>query len=127
LPEISFGQVWRGTDNTAADHLVQKRLSTQVPLMFILMDYLAHCESVGLRCQMDWRPRDTNVEADDLTNQIFDKFNLDKRIQLRWEDLKFPMLDLLITFSESFPKRKFETSESKISGEEARFKKSEWG
>ena len=76
---------------------------------------------------MDWRPRDTNVEADDLTNQIFDKFNLDKRIQLRWEDLKFPMLDLLITFSESFSKRKFETSESKISGEEARFKKSEWG
>ena len=115
-----------GTDNKAADHLVQKRLSTKVPLMFILMDYLAHCETVGLRCQMDWRPRDANIEADDLTNQVYDKFSLDKRIHLTWEDLSFPMLDLLVSFSESFSKRKFETSDSKVSGEVARFKKSEW-
>ena len=118
-----------GTDNKAADLLVQKRLSTKVPLMFILIDYLAHCESIGIRCQLDWRPRDVNVnvEADDLTNQTFDKFSLARRIQCCCEDWKFLMLDLLVGFSESFSKRKFETSAAKASGEVARFKKSVWG
>lgn len=39
--------------------------------MIILMDSLGYCEEVGIRCDLDWRPRDVNVEADELANGIF--------------------------------------------------------
>ena len=116
-----------GTDNKATGMLVQRRLSTKLPLMIILMDYLAFSEEVGIRCDLDWRPRDVNVEADDLTNQIFNKFEMNKRIQVSWEDLRFPMIDLLMAFTESFSKRKFEAATAKDTGENAKFQKSEWG
>ena len=116
-----------GTDNKAADQLVQKRLSTKIPLMFLLMEYLSYCETVGLRCQLDWRPREVNIEADDLTNQVFSKFQMKNRIQFHWEDLDLPILSKLIVFAEGFTKRKFEASITKIDGGGARFKKSEWG
>ena len=116
-----------GTDNKAADHLVQKRLSTKIPLMFLLMEYLSYCESVGLRCHLDWRPREVNVEADDLTNQIFDKFEMNNRIHFRWEDLELPILSRLIPFAETFSKKKFEASASNADGRGAKFRKSEWG
>ena len=95
--------------------------------MIILMDYLAFSEEVGIRCDLDWRPRDVNVEADDLTNQIFNKFEMNKRIQVSWEDLRFPMIDLLMAFTESFSKRKFEAATAKDTGGNAKFQKSEWG
>ena len=81
-----------GTDNKATG-------------MIILMDYLAFSEGVGIRCDLDWHPREVNVEADDLTNQIFDKFDTDKRIQVSWEDLRFPMINLLMAFTESFKEK----------------------
>ena len=58
-----------------------------------------------MRCQLEWRPRETNTEADDLTNQVFDKFDLEKRIDISWKQLKFPMINLLMGFTESFSKK----------------------
>ena len=74
--------------------------------MLVLMDYLAYCE-------WNWRPGDANVEADDLTNQIYDKFDLNKRQQVSWEDLEFQMMNLLL--------------QEKVKGDGTKFKKSEWG
>ena len=61
-----------GVDNKAVDALSSKKLSTKLPVMIVLIEYLDHCDMVGLRCQLDWRPRETNVQADDLTNHKFD-------------------------------------------------------
>ena len=60
-----------GTDNKAASSVTNKRLSTKLPLMIVLMEYLGTCEEMGLRCHLDWRPRDTNTEADDLTKSFW--------------------------------------------------------
>eukprot|EP00435_Cladocopium_sp_Y103_P044193 s658_g12.t1 len=116
-----------GTDNKAASRLVRKRLSTKIPLMIVLMDYLGFCEEQGLHCQLDWRPRDTNIEADQLTNGIFDSFDLSRRLNVTWEQLDFPMISYLMKFAESFSKRK--TLDTPPSGGEGRekFIKSSWG
>lgn len=53
------------------------------------------------------------MEADDLTNQIYDKFDLNKRQQVSWEDLEFQMMNLLL--------------QEKVKGDGTKFKKSEWG
>eukprot|EP00435_Cladocopium_sp_Y103_P001385 s1635_g1.t1 len=116
-----------GTDNKAASSLVQKRLSTKWPLMVELMDYLSYCEEIGLHCQLDWRPRDANIEADQLTNGIFEAFDLNKRIQVSWEELNFPMVDLLMKFAESFSKRKIIESQSDGGEVRGKFVKSSWG
>ena len=116
-----------GTDNKAASQLVQKGLSTKMPLMVVLMDYLGYCEEMGLRCHLDWRPRDVNVEADDLTNLKFDSFNLAKRIKVRWESLEFPMIELLMRFSETFAKRKAQQASLESTDCFQKFEKSTWG
>ena len=116
-----------GTDNKAAESLAAKGLSTKFPLMIVLMEYLAMCEQKRLRCQLDWRPRESNIEADDLTNQVFDKFDLERRVEVSWSSLKFPMINLLMKFTESFSKRKFDTAASSATGPSTKFSKSKWG
>ena len=80
-----------------------------------------------MRCQLDWRPRESNIEADDLTNQVFDKFDLERRVEVSWSSLKFPMINLLMKFTESFSKRKFDTAASSATGPSTKFSKSKWG
>ena len=116
-----------GTDNKAATQLVRRRLSTKWPVMLVLMDYLDFCETKGLRCQLDWRPRDTNVEADQLTNEDFSSFDLEKRIKIKWEDIKLPMVELLMSYSETFSKRKFEATQMGAAQDHSKFAKSTWG
>ena len=116
-----------GTDNKAASQLVRKRLSTKWPVMIVLMDFLNFCEERRIRCQLDWRPRDTNVEADDLTNGVFGSFSLERRLEVSWSDLEFPMIELLMSASESFSKRKFDKMDVGARTTGAKFSKTAWG
>ena len=115
-----------GTDNKAAGSLSVRKLSTKLPVMVVLMEYLSQCESMNIRCKLNWRPRDTNVEADDLTNERFDRFDMKLRIPIKWEDLTFPILERMIGFTQSFIKSKAEHQLGRPS-KEARFEKSKWG
>ena len=116
-----------GTDNRAAESLSAKGLSTKFPLMIVLMEYLAICECKHMRFQLEWHPRESNVEADDLTNLEFGKFDLQKRINVSWSDLKFPMIELLMKFCEAFSKRKFEIASQQQTGPMQKFTKTKWG
>ena len=116
-----------GTDNKAAESLSAKGLSTKFPLMIVLMEYLAICERKHMRVQLEWRPRESNVEADDLTNLEFGKFDLKKRISVSWSDLKFPMIEMLMKFTESFSKRKFDLENQPHAGPVQKFTKTKWG
>ena len=115
-----------GTDNKAASLVTNKRLSTRLPLMVILMEYLGTCEEVGLRCHLDWRPRDTNTEADDLTNGRFDAFSASNRLEVSWENLRLPYIDSLMKFAETFSKRRPSSVAAQKAPEE-KFQKSNWG
>ena len=114
-----------GTDNKAASSVTSKRLSTKLPLLIILMEYLGTCEEIGLRCHLDWRPRDTNTEADDLTNGRFEAFQDSKRILVSWSDLDLPYIQSLMKHSETFSKRR--PSEPLQRSSEGKFQKSKWG
>ena len=114
-----------GTDNKAAGSLAARKLSTKLPVMIVLMEYLSQCESMNIRCQRNWRPRDTNVEADDLTNEKFERFNLNNRIDCQWQDFRFPILEKLVGFTQSFVKIRAEHQLERPS-KEAKFEKSKW-
>ena len=72
--------------------------------MILLMVYLAICERKRMCMQLEWRPRESNVEADDLTNLVFDRFDMAKCIEIARSELKFPVIELLMKFTESFSK-----------------------
>ena len=114
-----------GTDNEAAGSLSVRKLSTKLPIM-VLMEYLSQCESMNIRRKLNWRPRDTNVEADDLTNERFNRFDLKPRVSFKWEDLTFPILEKLIGFTQSFVNSKAEHQLERPS-KDARFEESKWG
>ena len=50
------------------------------PLMGILMQFSAYLCSAGSRLRLQWRPREENVEADDITNLRFERFSLCNRV-----------------------------------------------
>ena len=43
-----------------------------------------------------WLPREQNVEADDLTNDVFDKFDPALRISLDWSTIQMPVMAQLL-------------------------------
>eukprot|EP00435_Cladocopium_sp_Y103_P050248 s1952_g15.t1 len=75
-----------GTDNRANESLASKRATMKWPLMPINMQLSAHLEGARLALSLRWRPRDENVEADDLTNERFDGFDSEKRIMVSLAD-----------------------------------------
>ena len=95
--------------------------------MIVLMEYLAICERKRMRVQLEWRPRESNVEADDLTNLEFGKFDLKRRINVSWSELEFPMIEMLMKFTEAFSKRKFDLENPPQVGPTPKFTKTKWG
>ena len=49
----------------------------------------------SLKLNLGWRPRDQNQEADDLTNEVFDRFSQELRIPLQYTDLQLSFLHSL--------------------------------
>ncbi|CAE7495048.1 unnamed protein product [Symbiodinium natans] len=76
-----------GTDNLAAEHLSRRRLSTKMPLGLLLAQMNTNLWDAGLWLEARWRPRGENVEADDLTNSKFEKFDLKNRVGVKLEDI----------------------------------------
>jgi hypothetical protein len=51
---------------------------------------------------LDWIPRESNEEADALTNDEFSGFDDNKRIAVSWSDLPLDVLAALLKEGESF-------------------------
>ena len=84
-----------GTDNLANEQLSQKRMTTKLPLGLILLQFYTKVWDNSLWIDLRWRPRDTNTEADRLTNGDFHGFSCANRIQLHYRDLDVRLLELL--------------------------------
>lgn len=84
-----------GTDNRSIEQMVKKSATTRWPLVLLNMQLSDGLMRAGLRVGLVWRPRDASRVADDLTNGIFDQVASDKRITVRWCDLKFMLLEML--------------------------------
>ena len=76
------GGMFGSTDNQGNTYAVSKLMSTKFPLTILLMEM-----SEQLRCRnavlgLTWLPRESNTEADDLTNSKYDQFTGSLRIEI---------------------------------------------
>ncbi|CAK9010089.1 Fucoxanthin-chlorophyll a-c binding protein C [Durusdinium trenchii] len=92
-----------GTDNRANDVLSTKRTTTKWPLMGINMQLSSAIAKARLSLDLRWRPREENEEADSLTNEVFDAFDLELRVPVTFSDL-----DLSMVFALWETKREFD-------------------
>eukprot|EP00435_Cladocopium_sp_Y103_P074174 s127_g47.t1 len=118
-----------GTDNRANEALTLKRATTKWPLMAINMQMSAHLARARLALTLQWRPREENQEADDLTNEKFDGFDMDKRISILLNEMDLSILTALVEAHEAFERAKVSAKElAKGEGEPKgkKFDKSPW-
>ena len=94
-----------GTDNRANEALTIKRATTKWPLMAINMQMSSSLARARLLLSLAWRPREENVEADDLTNENFTGFDPDLRVSISLADL-----DLAVLWSLVDTRREFDTA-----------------
>ena len=119
-----------GTDNKAADSISARLLTTKVPVMFVLMEFSYRCDTSGIRCLLNWRPRDANQEADRITKNDFSDFSADLRVAVSWDELRFSVLPSLLryaNFQSTLNDRRADTAGEATAPPRIRFEKSRWG
>ena len=118
-----------GTDNQANDSLSTKRSTTKWLLMLINMQLSSALSKARLNLRLRWRPREENVEADQLTNESFEGFPPNLRVQLSFEEIDLRLVEELWETKLQFDIARQESKDSKklIDGSKKRkFEKSEW-
>ena len=82
-----------------------------------------------MNLRLRWRPREENVEADQLTNEIFEGFSPSLRVPLSFEDVDVRLVEELWETKLQFDAARQESKDSKkvVDGSKKRkFEKSEW-
>ena len=120
-----------GTDNLATEHISLKESSNKFPLAFVQMQLSLKCYLKGLVFRLQWRPRETNQEADDLTNEEYGKFDPKLRCKIAWEDLDWSILKELLRFREEVQgwkeaKRKLQGPAPRMSKKQKAASKTVW-
>ncbi|CAE7377226.1 unnamed protein product [Symbiodinium sp. CCMP2592] len=88
-------EVLAQTDNKSNEGLTRKGSTTRWPLLMVNMQLTHVLMKAGLRLNLGWRPRDENQEADDLTNEIFDRFSEELRVPVQYSELPLSFLHTL--------------------------------
>jgi hypothetical protein len=91
-----------GTDNKGNSYIVQKLLTTKWPGAAVLMQLSETLMKRRLWLDLQWVPREQNVEADQLTNLDFTGFCPEKRMAVNLSALAFPLLHELLDEEASF-------------------------
>ena len=84
-----------GTDNQSTPALQRKGITGNWPLMPLHMQVATTLQRAGKALKLTWRPRDTNTEADALTNGDFRSFDPSLRVALSWGDIPMGLFDSL--------------------------------
>lgn len=79
------------TDNQAITHVLRKFGSSSFPLSVVVMELACQLEA-NLELDLRWVPRLQNEEADALTNELFDGFSPENRIEVDFNKLPFVLL-----------------------------------
>ena len=70
------------TDSQVSSAVVARGLSTSFPLCVVAMEMAAQQERLGIHLDLAWTPRETNAEADALSNLDFEGFSENLRIKV---------------------------------------------
>jgi hypothetical protein len=63
------------TDNRSNEALVSKNMTTKFPSYLVLLELTEQLRTKGWAVELTWVPRDANQIADDLTNEVWDRFD----------------------------------------------------
>jgi hypothetical protein len=80
------------TDNKGNSYIVKKLASTKWPITALLLELSEQLRRRRAILDLQWLPRDSNSEADALTNLNFEGFTPDKRIEVKSADIKWAIL-----------------------------------
>jgi hypothetical protein len=89
------------TDNKGNSFVLMKMLSTKFPLTILLIELSEQLRHRHLELHLQWVPREGNQEADDLTNEAFDKFSENLRVSVNPLELPFLVLPEVMKYGES--------------------------
>ena len=64
--------------------------------MFVLMEFAHRCDTSGVRCLLNWRPRDANQEADRIAKNDFSDFCMDHKVAVSWDELVLSVLPSML-------------------------------
>eukprot|EP00435_Cladocopium_sp_Y103_P073986 s172_g46.t1 len=87
--------LFSGTDNRSNDFLTTKRSTTKWPLMLLNLQLSASLSKARLYLDLRWRPREENTEADALTNENFEGFAEEDRVNLLFQDMDLSLVEAL--------------------------------
>ena len=110
-------------DNLSNAYAVSKWMSTKYPLTILIMELSETLRTRDCELNLQWVPRDLNQLADDLTNQKFDSFPSDKRIQFVGGDTKLLVLDSLMHKAQELAREKNERFQTQNRKEPTRRRK----
>jgi hypothetical protein len=79
--DSGYVNVAGGTDNAGNTFAMKKLMSTKWPLTVLLIELAEISRQNAIQLHLRWVPRDSNQEADDLTNQKFGAFNPELRVE----------------------------------------------
>ncbi|CAE7782898.1 unnamed protein product [Symbiodinium pilosum] len=117
------------TDNRGNESLARKQSTTKWPLMLINIQLSHLLMKAMLKLDLQWRPREENQDADDLTNQRFQNFDPDKRVDCKACELPLGLLNKLWLTKNQFDslRRQMTSSVEQSSGGRKRpHEKSAW-
>ena len=84
------------TDNLANTHVLRRYSSSRYPLSIVAMELAVQLDLVGVDLQLQWVPRAQNQPADDLTNDRFEDFREENRMEVDFEKLPFKVMGKLL-------------------------------
>ena len=85
------------TDSKVSAHVIDKFLSCSFPLSVVLMEVSLQLHRMNTRLMLRWIPREQNIQADALTNEVFHGFREESRIHMDFEDIDFLILPKLMS------------------------------
>ena len=84
------------TDNLANTHVLRRYGSSKYPLSIVAMELAVQLDYVGIDLQLHWVPRAQNQPADDLTNERFEEFSEENRLDVDFQELPFKVMNKLL-------------------------------
>ena len=99
LGKISVGG---STDNRGNTFAVTKLMTTKFPLVAFVAEMAVQMEEGAWDLELEWVPRDQNIEADAITNQDFSAFTASREIKVDCATLKFKVLNEMLALGDTF-------------------------
>ena len=101
------------TDNQTNSYVLDRFMSTAFPASVVLMELALQLQDKQLDLDLQWIPRDQNVEADALTNEEFEMFPSENRLEVQMSELQFKILPTLMSLAEDIDQEIIQKKSSK--------------